>query len=155
MLYLDSSALVKRYLREPGTEAVAARFRANERIACSALTYAEILTVLGRKYQDGDLSEADFEAKRDDFVHDWMFSLLVLEVDTRTMSALEAIVKRYPLKASDAVHLAAALWLRDAWRLGAPLVADEPMIEFGVSDRSLARIAADCGLKVFNPEAAA
>jgi predicted nucleic acid-binding protein len=154
MLYLDASALVKRYIDEPGTLAVAARFESGERIFTSALSYAEILTAFGRRYQQGELARTDFESKREDFLRDWMFSLIVLELDTRSMSSLGSLVTRFALKAGDAVHLSAALWLRDAW-VGIPRATGEQKIEFGVADKSLARIAAECGLSVFNPEAAA
>lgn len=153
MLYLDSSALVKSYLNEVGTAAVRIRLSSAERIFTSALTYAEVHTVLGRKYQARELPRQEFQTARDAFVRDWVLALLVLELDTKTLSGVPGLVERYPLKASDAVHLASGLWLHDMLQLSADFAAGESKLEFGVADKSLARIASECGLAVFDPEA--
>ena len=86
-------------------------------------------------------------------VLDFLFTLNVLEVDTNTMTALPGLVEQFPLKAADAVHLSAALWLRDMCRLVPDFAAGDTTIEFGVADQRLARVAAQYGCKVFNPEA--
>lgn len=157
MVYFDTSALIKRYLAERGSNAVHARFdhaqQMNERVFTSALTYAEILTVLGRKRQAGELDHSKYEEQAKSFTHDWDFSLSVMEVDTRTMSALPDLTARFPLKSADAVHLSAGLWLRDTCRLVPQFAAGDLRLEFAVADQALARIATECGLTVFNPEA--
>ncbi len=153
MLYLDSSALAKLYWRELGSDAVLLRLRGKERVFTSALAYAEILAALGRKHQMGELTLRALEGARESFLHDWIFVLNVIEVDTKTMSALPDLVLRYPMKAGDAVHLSAALWLRDTCRLVPEVSAGDNRLEFCAADKALARIAAECGLAVFNPEA--
>lgn len=153
MLYLDTSALAKLYWREPGTDALLQRLRGKELVFTSALSYAEILAALGRKHQAGELTTRALEGARDSFLHDWIFVLNVIEVDTKTMSALPDLVVRYPMKAGDAVHLSAALWLRDTCRLVPEFSAGDNRLEFGVADKALARIAGECGLAIFNPEA--
>jgi predicted nucleic acid-binding protein len=158
MIYFDTSALIKRYLAERGSDAVQARFdraqRAGERVFASALTYAEILTALGRKLQSGDLSTDKYEQQADGFTYDWIMALSVLEVDTRTMSSLRSMTARFSVKSADAVHLSAALWLRDMSLLVPDFAAGDKALEFAVADQSLARIAVQCGLAVFNPESA-
>lgn len=155
MLYLDSSALVKSYINETGTTAVRDQLSRPEKIFTSALSFAEVHTVLGRKYQAKELPRPAFEAARDAFVMDWIVSLLILELDVKTLSGVPDLVERFPLKASDAVHLASALWLRDMLRLSSDFAAGESVLEFWVADKTLARIARECGLEVFNPEASA
>jgi len=152
VLYLDASALVKRYLRERGSGRVHARFKADARIFTSAVSYAEIHAVLGRKYQQREMTTRQYEATRERFLHDWLFSLNLLAVDESTMAALPTLVERYPLKALDAVHLAAAHWLRDMTQLTSDFGPPGEQVEFGVSDRGLARIARTCGFAVFDPE---
>lgn len=73
MLYLDSSLLVKRYLRERGWESVNARFGTNERIFTSALSYAEVQAALGRKLQQRDVDKKGHKRARDKFLQDWFF----------------------------------------------------------------------------------
>jgi hypothetical protein len=81
-----------------------------------------------------------------------LFSLGVLQLDVGTLAALPSLVENYSLKGADAVHLSAALWLRDMTRLTRDFGPAGQPVEFGVSDRSLARIARACGFTVFDPE---
>lgn len=154
MLYFDSSALVKRYLSEDGSEAVRRRFGSQERIFTSWLSYAEVLAVFGRKVQAGDIRREEFETLQNQLMSDWQSSLVVLEVNGRVLSNLPELVIRYPLKGADAIQLSAALWLRNTCALTPDFAQGDLHLEFWVADQSLARIAAQCGLSVFNPESA-
>jgi len=153
VLYLDASALVKRYLREPGSRAVNARFGRGERIFTSALSYAEIQAVLGRKYQRRELGKDAYRRARDGFIQDWLYSLNVLAVDTNVMASLPTLVERYSLRGADAVHLSSAHWLRDMCQLVTSFAQGDQRLEFGVSDKRLAACARDCNLEVFDPHA--
>lgn len=154
MLYLDSSALVKRYVLERGTEAVAARFETGERVFTSALSFAEVHAALGRKHRLKHWRRREFAAAGEKFVYDSTFSLVVLELNTNTMAALPDLVERYSLRGSDAAHLSAAVWLRDMCLFAPGFAGGDMRLEFGVADRRLGRVAARCGLTVFNPEGA-
>jgi len=152
MLYLDSSALVKCYVREAGSKAVLARLHSGERIFTAVLSYFEVFAALGRKLGDRALEAADFERAREDFLYDWQNSLSRIAVDARLMSGLEALIRRHPLRGADAVHLCAALWLRDSGGAGPEPAGTGAELEFGVADRKLRRAAEKCGLIVFDPE---
>ncbi len=152
MLYLDSSALIKRYVQEAGSEAVISRFEEGETIYTSALTFAEVHAAIGRKYRDKQLSAGEKKKLIDEFLYDWLFSLTVLELTTHTMTALPTLCEEYVLKASDAVHLSAAIWLKDSVRLHAKgLQGNGSIVEFGVADRQLGKAALKCGFQLFNP----
>ena len=152
MLYLDSSVLVKRYVQEEGSEAVTSRFDRGETIYTSVLSFAEVHAAIGRKYRNGDLNASEKRKLVDEFHADWMFSLNILELTTTTMLALPALCEQYSLKASDAVHLSAAVWLKDAVRLRAKgFEVGGKVVEFGVSDRQLGKAALKCGFQVFIP----
>lgn len=147
MLYLDSSALVKFYAKETGSDLVSARCRSGELILTSALSYAEVLAALARKCREGEIRRRDFASARDRFHSDWHQGIKVIAVDNTTMAHVPALVEAHSIKGSDAVHLSAAIWARDF--LVRP--AHEPY-EFGVSDLSLSRIASSHMLAVLNPE---
>jgi len=68
------------------------------------------------------------------------------------MSALPRLVEQYELRAGDAIQLSTAFWLKDTSRLRRRRDLPEETLEFGVADRRLAKVAQDCGFKVFNPE---
>lgn len=152
MLYLDSSALVKRYSVEKGSDAVVARFESGERIFTSVLSFGEVHASIGRKFRSGGLTLVELAKIREDFQNDWFFSLTILDLDTRTMSELPRMVEQFDLRAGDAIHLSAAFWLKDTLRL---LPRDDRLketVEFGVADKRLGKIAQECGFKMFNPE---
>lgn len=152
MLYLDSSALVKRYVQEEGSKAVTSRFDRKEAIYTSVLSFAEVHAAIGRKYRDGELSATEKGKLVDEFQTDWLFSLNILELTITTMLALPSICEQYSLKASDAVHLSAAVWLKDAIRLRAKgFDVGGKVVEFGVSDRQLGEAALKCGFQLFIP----
>ena len=152
MLYLDSSALVKRYVQEKGSKAVTSRFERGETIYTSVLSFAEVHAAIGRKYREKNLKASEKEKLVYEFQADWFFSLNILEFTTTTMLALPSLCEQYSLKASDAVHLSAAFWLKDAIRVHAKGFDDSGnIVEFGVSDRRLGEAALKCGFQVFNP----
>jgi predicted nucleic acid-binding protein len=152
MLYLDSSALVKRFVQEEGSEAVTSRFERGETIYTSVLSFAEVHAAIGRKYRDRELSINEKEKLVDEFQADWFFSLSILELTTHTMIALPALCEQYFLKASDAIHLSAAIWLKDSIRVHTKgSEGSGNIVEFGVSDRRLGEAALKCGFQVFNP----
>ena len=152
MLYLDSSALIKRYFKEKGSRAVNARFERGREIYTSKLTFAEVHGAMARAFRLKEVSIQEFANLRAAFESDWLFGLSALDVSLHTMIALPRLVEQFPLKASDAIHLSTAYWLRDALRLGPGESNARESIEFGVSDKRLAKVALECGLQVFNPE---
>jgi uncharacterized protein len=155
MLYIESSALVKRYVQEEGSEAVISRFVRGEIIYTSVLSFAEVHAAIGRKFRDKQLSVSEKDKFVEDFANDWLFSLNVLELTTNTMSALPTLCQKYSLKASDAVHLSTAVWLQDSARIhamGSGSIAS--VVEFGVSDRQLANAALQYGFLIFDPATA-
>ena len=152
MLYLDSSVLVKRYFAEAGSDALRERLLRGDMVYTSALSYAEVLAVMGRKFRQGVISDHEFESLYNRMSRDWRLLWNILELDTRTMDGVRDLVKQFGVKGADAVHLSAALWLGNQTSLAPEFVEDEPGLEFGVSDKTLARIASQCGLEIFDPE---
>ena len=152
MLYLDTSALVKRYFDEPGHRSIVARFESGEEIFTSMLTYGEVHSVIGRKFRSKEFGLARLAQLREDFMHDWRFGLSILQVDSQTMTKLPQLVERYKLKTGDAVQLSALFWLSAAIPSGGFRNPGNEIVEFGVSDKNLAKIAFNCGFKIFDPE---
>ena len=152
MLYLDASALAKRYFAETGSDALLGRLRQGDKVYTSALSYAELLAAFGRKLRDGILAQDEFDSLFDRLTRDWTFLWNVLEVDLSTMSWVRVIVSQHSVRGADAIHLSTALWLGNTIRLAPEYAAGETKLEFGVADKSLARIAGQYGLSVFDPE---
>ncbi len=144
MIYADSSAIVKRYYEEPGSTRLRERWAVTERVFTSRVAYAEVHAAIARKYRDGDLSADLFRKISSTFEGEWPAYDQVL-VDGTTLTEVRRLVRRYPLRGYDAIHFAAALWLRD--QIG-------NSIEFWVSDDRLGATAQRERLTVVNPETA-
>ena len=142
MIYADSSAIVKRYYEEPGSLRVRERWATAERIFTSRVAYAEVHAAMARKHRDGDLPAEMFRRISSAFETEWAAYDQVL-VDRATLTEVRRLVRRYPLRGYDAIHLAAALWLRD--QIGSS-------IEFWVADDRLGAAAQRERLTAVNPE---
>lgn len=111
MIYFDSSALVKRYLREDGTDRVNEIIRSTPFISTSRLTYPEMLSAFARKYKRGDILEREFHRAANKFETDWNY-LFVIEFQNELLPLINKTVKEHYLRGADSVHLASALWLK-------------------------------------------
>lgn len=156
MLYLDSSALVKRYVKEPGTEKLAARIIAEQSagqvLFTSALTFAEVHHSICRKLKEKALSLAASRGAKEAFDGDWIHHFTVIELAVGVLGFIPDILERTTLKSSDAVHLASALWIRDLFQLSSRYGPRGSKVTFATSDRALAKEAPEWNLEVFNPE---
>ncbi len=152
MLYFDSSALIKHYVQEKGSEKVGKNLRDEEEssrpVFTSVLTFAEIHAALARRAKDRSLSSDQFIRARTNFDSDWVSGLSAVDLGPGVLSIVRNTVDQFALRGADMVHLASAIWLRDAGvatRSGNQLV-------FLSSDKLLVKAAAGCGLEVSNPE---
>jgi predicted nucleic acid-binding protein len=142
LIYADSSAIVKRYYAERGSDLLKSRWGAIDRIFTSRVAYAEIHAALARKARDGELSRDSFRTAGAAFEREWLAYDHIL-VDDATLKDVRSLVRRHSLRGFDAIHLSAALWLRG--ELGRPL-------EFWASDQRLEAAAKRERLTVVNPE---
>jgi len=138
-VYLDTSALVKRYVAEDGSDAVADLLNAAEYQAASIVTEAELPAALGRATRVGAISERDGQAALKAWQKD-REELLWIQLPQNTAQQAGKLAWHEGLRGYDAIHLATALW----WQanLGQELVV-------ATYDRELWRAAKKHGLSVF------
>lgn len=131
IVYLDASALVKRYVRETGSEQVEGWIA---RLACvtSRFSGVEIASALARRAREGGLDPAERDRLLRNLRTD-MQGLYVVETEPPVMRLASDLVVRHPLRAGDAIHLASAVHVRD-------LVGD--VMAFLAFDRRLTAAAA-------------
>jgi predicted nucleic acid-binding protein len=129
MIYLDTSALVKRFVAEAASDRVQRLILEEGFIATATIAYAEIYSGLTRKRREGELSDSDYEFACRQFEMDWEAYLRV-ELSHEILLVSRELIQRYPLRAFDAVHLASAVYLEKA--LGEPVsfvAADRRLLE--------------------------
>jgi predicted nucleic acid-binding protein len=135
--YLDTSALVKRYVAEPESALLAPFFDVGA-LATSRITWAEARSALARREREAPLAAAALAEARRRLGVDWPLLRLV-EVTQPVVERAGELADAFALRGYDAVQLASA---EAVWRvLGGPLV-------FLSFDRRLNRAARLLGLSL-------
>lgn len=109
-LYLDTSALLKRYVHEIGSEPVMSRCAKAERILLSGLCAPEMISAFRRLIREKRLTEDIYNILKKDFYVD-SDEAIVAEPDREILLEAVGCVERTGLKASDAIHVVTALKL--------------------------------------------
>jgi predicted nucleic acid-binding protein len=117
ILYLDTSALVKLYAEEEGSERVRHGVRAADLIATSLMAYAEMRSALARRSRNSEISRPAFTRCRRNFERDWQ-RLNRLPIDELLVRKAGELAEQHALRALDALHLASADSLQTALRDG-------------------------------------
>ncbi|MFB2971484.1 type II toxin-antitoxin system VapC family toxin [Aerosakkonema sp. BLCC-F183] len=146
--FLDTSALVKRYVAETGSnwiKSITDSATGND-VAIAQITWVEVLSALGRRRREGSLSTDDFDYVLEEFREDFDNQYPVIEVDRMLIEIAGQLVIQYPLRAYDAIQLASALRVQSVF-------ATMPDIEliFVTADERLINIAQTEGLVTDNP----
>ncbi len=102
-LFVDTSALVRRYVRGPGRALVVDAMDADGDWCASALCRSETLLALHRLAATPAQAERLWSRLRDDWD-----AFVVLPVDDRCLALAVELGATYGLRTVDAVHLAAA-----------------------------------------------
>jgi len=112
ILYLDTSALLKKYFRETGSDEIIARWKDATGIVTSSLAYAEALASIHRKKRDVKFNNDIFQNIIHLFRRDWN-SFIRVEVTDELNDWIDKMVSHYSLRGFDAIHLASALIVHD------------------------------------------
>lgn len=104
-VYLDTSSIVKLYIREAGTDAVSALVRQAPIVSTSRVAYAESRAAFARLRREGALTSKAFAEVKGDFDSQWP-AYLVVEVTDSLSRAAGTYAERYGLRGFDSVHLA-------------------------------------------------
>ena len=111
ILYLDASALIKRYIYEEGTEEVQALLREGDVLGTSIITHVEVTAAFAKALRMQILDRAAAEKALDGFYEDWDF-FYRLNITEAVISRASRLAWKNGLRGYDATHLAAAL----AWQ---------------------------------------
>lgn len=104
-VYLDTSSLVKLYLNEPDSEAVAQLVEQADVVVTSVLSYPEARATFTRRVRERLLSSADSAILARQFDQDWE-KLVVITLGDELARAAGRLAHRHGVRGGDAVHLA-------------------------------------------------
>ena len=112
LIYIDTSALAKRYLREPGSDEFDGFLERLLSVSISRLTVAELRCLLGRRRRNRDIdtdAERRATAAFEEDVAQGFLEVHPLE-DQHALGARNLLIRlaAFPLRTLDALHLAIA-----------------------------------------------
>lgn len=148
LYFLDSSALVKRYVTETGSgwiRAVTDPASGNPLII-ARITWVEVLSALARRQREGSITSSDVTRAIRTFSYDLDTQYQVAEASAALVRTAGELVIQHPLRAYDAVQLASALRVQSDLS-GTGVTA----LTFLTADDSLIAIAQAEGLLTDNP----
>lgn len=143
MNYLDTSALIKRFVAEKGSPQVENLVSQSGHVATAKIAYAEVHAGLARKHREGHLPSGQYALACRQFESDWP-AYVLLDLQDEILTLARDLIQRHPLRGFDAIHLASALRLKTA-------LGEE--VTFAAADERLLRAARVERLRPLNVEA--
>lgn len=149
LYYLDSSAAVKRYAPEKGSEWVKLLVEPvkGNTVYLGQVGVVEIAAALSRKMRTKELTQKDYEAAL------WLFlrdvrneEYIIAPLSDQVVDLAVDLTRRHPLRGYDAVHLATAIILNTVL-----IEAGLPPLTFVSADEVLCEAARGEGLLADNP----
>ena len=111
ILYLDTSALVKLYVEEAESTAIAAAVERAVAVITARITYAEARAAFARHARAGGLTALELRRVVRQLDEEWgQYS--IVEITEAVVRRAGALAERHKLRGYDAVQLAAALDVR-------------------------------------------
>jgi predicted nucleic acid-binding protein len=146
--YLDTSALIKRYIQERGTVWIQQLTdpAVGHLFFTVRLTGPEMIAAIYRRVNVGASTLADAQRAATTFRLDWQHEYQIVEVSASTASSAMSLAERHLLRGYDAVHLAAALEVQGLQR-----ATGQPPLTFVSADLAQLRAAMAEGLPVDDP----
>jgi predicted nucleic acid-binding protein len=139
IVYLDTSALVKHYVQESGSEEVERVIGEARLVGTAAITRVEMAAALAKAVRMHLLSRDEAAEALSAFEAEWE-SLVRLQLHELLLARAASLAWERGLRGYDAVHMASALFWRD--------MVGEPVV-LATYDRELWEEAVRSGLKVF------
>ena len=113
--FCDSSAIVKRYVNEIGSNFVdnLANLKSGNVILLARITRVEVAAAIARRLKIGSISAGDAQNALAAFQHDLTNNYFTVEITPILLSAAMNLATKHSLRGYDAVQLAAALEAND------------------------------------------
>ena len=107
-VFFDTSAFVKRYVNEAGSQAVVEICQNADTVALSIICLPEIISILRRLVREGNLSEQQYHNIKVLILNDFE-DIDICELTSEVMLHIISSLETNSLRAMDAIHLGCAL----------------------------------------------
>lgn len=142
VLFFDTSALVKRYYEEPGTELVDELIEDDRRVSITSLGVIETISAFRRKYNRGQISKSDTDDLLAAFFREALDDFVIVPMEESIQQFSFDLILEDDLRTLDSLQLAAAL----------TMAGDETDVVFVSADSDLVATASNRGLQSVDPD---
>jgi uncharacterized protein len=137
-LYFDTSALLKKYISESGSDNVDKLFNSATQVNVSILSHTESISALKRLHIEKEITEKDYALLRNEIKTDFLY-FNVIDISNEIIQISIELIDKHQLKSLDSIQLATAVCLKNE-------------IDFVVAcDSKLIKAAKKEGFKIINP----
>lgn len=144
--YIDTSAMVKRYVFEDGSDVINRLcnilIKRNEKMYTASHTISEFGSAVMRLYREGKYSKTDALSYINFFLEECTTILVFIDITKQLSVKSLRVLTQYPLKGADSLHLTAAI---DAFSFFGP------DLYFVCDDKRLCDAAFSKGMNVLKP----
>ena len=146
--FLDTSALVKKYMTETGSTWIETLTDAesDNKIILARVTWVETLSAFTRLHRENRIDLNVLNQTINVFKADWESQFQIVEVKKSDYEKAGELLKKHPLRAYDSIQLACALKIHSAFAQTAPQA-----FTFASADDRLINAAQAEGMQVENP----
>ncbi len=137
-VYFDTSALIKRYIHEPGSDNVDAIFNDTDEIYVSNITQLEAFSTFRRLKTEKAINEDEYIFLINEFKQDYQYFEKII-FDETVSSISRVIIDAYQLKTLDSIQLGSALCFKNSISL------------FAACDKKLLRAAREENIHIVDP----
>lgn len=106
-IFLDSSALAKRYVEEADSERLSEILSAASSLGVSVIAPTEVVSALARRRREGLLSRAQYTWAKEALFTD-VGDARVIAITDGVVARAVSVLERWPLRSSDSLHIACA-----------------------------------------------
>ncbi len=111
MIYFDTSALIKLFVLEKGSEDAQRLSRDHVPVATATIAYTEMYSGFNRRKRERHLSARQYTSLSRCFEEHWT-TYIRIEFTQEVLALAKVLLERHPLRAFDAVHLTSAISLQ-------------------------------------------
>jgi predicted nucleic acid-binding protein len=106
-VFLDSSALAKRYIEEKGSDQVQAILYSASAFAVSVICLPELISALCRRRRERKLSTKEYRNAKASILAD-IDDATVIGITEEVIAQGVALLEQFPVRSADALHIACA-----------------------------------------------
>ena len=125
---IDSSALVKRYIEEPGSKALEEILKDASELGLSIILTPEVISAFNRLMREGRISTEEYDLIKQALLED-VRDATVLQITPEVIAHAVILLEKNVLRSLDALHVACAL----AWRTELFITADKRQMQAAIN----------------------